>query len=236
MKKRTSKNRTKPEKIYGIIFLVIAAIAFLLGLPTLSAGGWIFLIIGLPCLLLGLRYLKKGKASKDADAPVAPLVDPPPAAPTPQKDAPVGVTYKVAGVSHYEANILSLASRSTEYTLSKRQLIEEGLTDERIWEYDFYPLKVEIVPEPENPLDPNALKVLVDGAHVGYIKSGSCSRMRHLLDTDRILRITAEIGGGRYKYVELVDYTESGKDIYEMEHGSVNFYVHLSVYEKPTDL
>ena len=132
MKKRTSKKRTKTEKIYGIVFLVIAALALLLGLPTLSAGGWIFLIIGLPCLLLGLRYLKKGKTSKDADAPVAPLIDPHPAAPTPQKDVPAGVTYKVAGVTHYEDNILSLASRSTEYTLSKRQLIAEGLIDERI--------------------------------------------------------------------------------------------------------
>lgn len=55
-------------KVFAIIFLVLAAVSLLIGLPTLSAGGWIFLIIGLPCLLLGLVYLKKGRAPKE-DAP-----------------------------------------------------------------------------------------------------------------------------------------------------------------------
>lgn len=33
--------------------------------------------------------------------------------------------------------------------------------------------KVEIEPEPDNPHDPNALKVLVSGEHVGYVPRGS---------------------------------------------------------------
>ena len=57
----------KKCKVYGVIFLVLAAISLLIGLPTLSAGGWIFLIIGVPCLLLGLSYLKKGRAAKEDD-------------------------------------------------------------------------------------------------------------------------------------------------------------------------
>lgn len=57
----------KKCKVYGVIFLVLAAISLLIGLPTLSFGGWIFLIIGLPCLLLGLFYLKKGSAVKEDD-------------------------------------------------------------------------------------------------------------------------------------------------------------------------
>ena len=58
----------KKCKVFAIIFLILAAIALLIGLPTLSAGGWIFLIIGLPCLILGLVYLKNGRAPKE-DAP-----------------------------------------------------------------------------------------------------------------------------------------------------------------------
>ena len=59
----------KKCKVYGVIFLAIAAISLLIGLPTLSAGGWIFLIICVPCLLLGLSYLKKGMAPKDSESP-----------------------------------------------------------------------------------------------------------------------------------------------------------------------
>lgn len=51
----------RSDKIYGIIFLVLAAAAFLIGLPTLAFGGWIFLLIGVPCLLLGWRYIKLSK-------------------------------------------------------------------------------------------------------------------------------------------------------------------------------
>lgn len=55
----------KKCRVYGIIFLILAVVALLIGLPTLSMGGWIFLIIGVPCLLLGLVYLKKGSAAKE---------------------------------------------------------------------------------------------------------------------------------------------------------------------------
>lgn len=176
------------------------------------------------------------RPAKVEPAPQAPTA-PPVVTPVQQEEKPKphGVTYKVAGVSFYEDNIMSLAMRSSEYTMSKRELIDEGLTDERVWEYEFYPDKVEIVPEPDNPEDPKALKVLVDGVHVGYIKKGSCARMRRLLDGDRIHRIDVEMGGGRYKYVE-TDYTESGKETYTMDRGDVPLYVHLTVYEKPQDI
>lgn len=56
----------KKCKVYGVIFLVLAAVSLLIGLPTFSAGGWFFLIVGVPCLLIGLSYLKKGRALKEA--------------------------------------------------------------------------------------------------------------------------------------------------------------------------
>ena len=178
-------------------------------------------------------FSRPAKVEPTPQVPPAPPVVVPVVATEPQKQGkPAGVTYKVAGVSHYKDNILSMAIKSAEYTLSKRDLIEEGLADERVWEYDFYPDKVEVVPEPDNPEDPKALKVLVDGVHVGYIKAGSCARLRRLMDEDRILRIDVEMGGGRYKCVEMVDYTESGREVYEMDRGDVPLYVHLRVYEK----
>lgn len=57
----------KKCKVFGIIFLIIAAVAILVGLLSFSVGGWIFLIFGLSCLLLGLFYLKKGRAPKDTE-------------------------------------------------------------------------------------------------------------------------------------------------------------------------
>ena len=109
--------------------------------------------------------------------------------------------YKVTGMEHYIDNIIALAVKNDDYRLSKKELIEECLENERIYECDFYFTKVELVPEPDNPYDPNAVKVIVDDVLVGYIKAGSCTHILKVLKEDRIVKIECEIGGGNYKYL-----------------------------------
>lgn len=43
----------------GTALLVVAVLALVIGLPTLQFGGWVFLIIAAPCLLLGLKMIKR---------------------------------------------------------------------------------------------------------------------------------------------------------------------------------
>lgn len=52
-------------KVGGLLMLVVAVVALLLGLISISVGGWVFLLIGAPCLFLGLRWLKKSKPQDD---------------------------------------------------------------------------------------------------------------------------------------------------------------------------
>lgn len=158
----------------------------------------------------------------------------PSAPPAPNKapePVPAPKTYRVAGVTHYQENILSMAITNYDYQLSKRELIDEGLMEKRIYEYDFDPLKAELVPEPDNPQDPKAIKVLVDGLHVGYIKSGSCSHLLKVIREGRIKKIDVEMGGGKYKYLDVVDYKENGDEIYAIDRGDVPLFVHLSITE-----
>lgn len=143
-----------------------------------------------------------------------------------------GKTYKVAGVTHYADNIMSLSLENENYFKSKRALIDEGLIDERVWQYEFYPEKVELIPEPENPEDPKAIKVIVDDEHVGYIKRGSCSHIHKLLKEDCITGISCTIGGGPYKYISEEYDDEKDKDVYILEKGETQLFVHLQIAEK----
>lgn len=136
-------------------------------------------------------------------------------------------TYKIAGVSHYLDNILSLKSENFDYDLSKKELINEGYENERVYQYIFYVIKTELIPEPDNPHDPKAIKVIVDGVHVGYIKSGSCAHVHKLLRENRIRKIDVKIGGGKYKYI---GYDED-EDKYYLEKDDIPFFVHLSILE-----
>lgn len=168
--------------------------------------------------------------------PMPPVKPPAPAAPAPV--APAGPTaaekkYKVTGLQYYMDNLITLAHENYEYDLSKRELIDDGLTEQRVYQYEFYPHKTELVPEPDNPNDPKAIKVVVNDQHIGYIKAGSCGHLLRVIREGRIVKIDCDIGGGRYKYLSLDDYTESGKEIYTLEKDEAPFYVHLKITEKP---
>ena len=137
-------------------------------------------------------------------------------------------THKVAGVSFRQGAIMSIAEENADYSMTKRKLIAEDLTDEWIYEYEFYPHQVELVPEPDNPKDSKAIKVVVDRQHIGYIKAGSCAHIHNLIKDDKILKLTCEIKGGRRKMVQ-EDVDEWGKSSYSVETDSIPFYATLSI-------
>lgn len=140
--------------------------------------------------------------------------------------------YRVAGVTHYEENILSLGEENPDYDSSKSELVDCGLIRERVYKYIFHPQSVELQPEPDNPNDPNAVKVIVDGEHVGYIKAGSCAHIKKVLARDGIARIKCEIGGGPYKRVDEDYDDETEKETYTLEKDSSPLFVHLKITEK----
>lgn len=147
-----------------------------------------------------------------------------------ESDTPSSIakTYNVTGIQHYMDNILSLSYDNPDYEMSKREIIDSGMTDEKIWKYGFYGKNAEVIPEPDNPYDPKAIKVIIDGKHVGYIKSGACPHLLKVINENRVRRILCSIGGGRYKEV----YEDEYNDSFEIEHGEKNYFVKLTVYEE----
>lgn len=138
-------------------------------------------------------------------------------------------THKVAGVSFRQDALRALGKKNPDFKKTKQQLQAEGLTDTWIYEYTFAPEKVELIPEPELPDHPNAIKVVVDGQHIGYIKSGSSAHVHKLIDADRIQQLACFIGGGKSKTVTL---DEDGER-YIVETNEIGFYARLTVVTKP---
>lgn len=134
-------------------------------------------------------------------------------------------TLHITGTSHYMDNILDLASENYLYDYSKKELMENGLEDEKIYQYEFYPSKVELVADPENQYDSNAIKVLIDDVHVGYVKSGSCTHVKKLLNSGRITAIDAKIYGGAYK---LLWEDDDGKYQIERNHTPIKINVKIT--------
>ena len=110
------------------------------------------------------------------------------------------LTVKVVGTEYRDIErIKTLGTINEDFSLDKKGLFKkypEGCT---VSEYDFPKCVAEFEFEPTNEHDPNAIKVLIKGIHVGYVKKGSCARIRNLINQDKIKSISATIKGGNYK-------------------------------------
>nr|DAH33234.1 MAG TPA: hypothetical protein [Caudoviricetes sp.] len=191
--------------------------------------------IGLICLVVGLfvalKVGLKGMKPKPKQAPTQPISTPePPKPPAPAKsDENI---FPVAGVSFREDAIIKLARKNSNYSLSKSDIIDMGMTDKEIFRYRWGTRPAELVPEPDNPHDSNAVKVMVDGVHIGYIKAVSCEHVLQLLEDDRIRRVTCEIGGGPYKEVsEDFDY-KTLDSTYSLDRGEYPIWAKVKITEK----
>lgn len=112
------------------------------------------------------------------------------------------ITVKVTGTKYRNiSEIESLGKKNPYYSLTRAQLIKKFPEGEKIDEFIYpkYPAAFEF--EPTNEYDPNAIKVLIKNVHVGYVKKGSCSRIRNLITNDKIISITAKISSKNTKYL-----------------------------------
>lgn len=230
------------KKILKFLIQVLGILLIALGLPFFPTGGFILVVLGVLCFRVDKPRKKKVKIKKVVEIPqpqkiitsqIAPITPPQPiTTPTADKsknDTEYKIeTHKVAGVSYRVDEIASLGLENEDYNYSKKELIELGYEGERIYQYEFYPTKTELIPEPDNPHDPNAVKVIVDNVHVGYIKSGSCRHILNLLKNNRITKIDCEIGGGKYKSLEYDLY----EDKYNLEKSESQIFVHLKLSVK----
>lgn len=141
--------------------------------------------------------------------------------------------HKVAGVSFRQDALKALGKKNPDFAKTKQQLQKEGLTDKWVYEYTFAPEKVELIHEPDNPYSENgkAVKVVVDGQHIGYIKSGSSAHVLKLVQEDRIQGIDCFIGGGKSKIVTRNE--DTGR--YILESDEIVIYAHLTITAKPAE-
>ena len=102
----------------------------------------------------------------------------------------------LTGLNRFRQDADALAAHNELYDLTQKELIDQGLVDERIYE-NIYSAE-EVVLEPD---ENDMIRVLADGIQIGYVKKTSCARVRKLLEDQAVLSITLQMHGGNYKIV-----------------------------------
>lgn len=168
---------------------------------------------------------------RDTTAPIEPLV----MEQTNEDEQYTVETHHVTGMRNYLDNFRKIATQNYFYNAGKNDLVELDMVNEKIWEYEYSDRNPQLVPEPDNEFDKNAIKVIVDGQHIGYIKKGSCAHLLKVINEGRLISIKCQIGGGRYKYLTLdeddsygID-DEDDEETYTLEKDSAPYFVILNI-------
>ena len=104
--------------------------------------------------------------------------------------------------------------------MTKKEIVDAYMTDESIYKYTFSIDDVQLEPEPDNPRDPNAIKVLVDGVQLGYVPADKTGKVKSLLEKEQIHAITSAFYGGPYKIIHEDFDPEREKEVYTIEKDS----------------
>ena len=132
-------------------------------------------------------------------------------------------TYRVSDLR--KDAIEKLARRNPDYDLNQETLVQKELCNQKIWRFSFVPgKKVELVPEPDHPRDPYAVKVLLDGMHIGYIKAQVRKELLKKLEEEPGTCLEALIRGGPYRV-----YYEEYDGSYTMEQEDRPYFITLGL-------
>ncbi len=142
--------------------------------------------------------------------------------------APKNITFEVAGMSYYPDSVNALIKELRKSTPPEKRW--SGYTDKAILRIGDYRRHYEIpyqehiegcelVREPQNKHDPNAVKVIINNLHVGYVPADIAKQVGEMIR--RKPTITWIITGGRYKQLD--------SDTNEVLTMSANYYIKIII-------
>lgn len=112
---------------------------------------------------------------------------------------PDGMSFFVTGVEYRMDNLILLATEQKRFKMPVEKLTD--VDGKKLFRYYFKNEPVELIPEPTNPHDPDAIKVQIAGQHIGYVPRTDTKMVKMFLDAG-VSKLSAIISGGEYKIVK----------------------------------
>ncbi len=193
-------------KVFKILCLIIGAAIVLLGGLVVSAGeasaGTFMIVFGV--LFFWFAFLLNKRGTRKAGNKMKRSAPEPDSAKNPLK-------FEIYGLFNRVEDFIALADENKNYKLPDEEFLEKYSSGRPVYRYWFNNIHmVELVPEPDNPKDPNAIKVVLEGVHVGYVPRDLCIAVAEKLQEGYRPRVKAS--GGPYKYAKNGRVNQSRKE------------------------
>ena len=110
-------------------------------------------------------------------------------------------TFEIPGAYYHRTSIAKVATPNPDWRKNCKSLIKAGKANQKIYRFDRTTKTAELVEEPNNPHDKNAVMVIVDGEKIGYIGADANLHVKSILKSKTVKSISATITGGEYKTI-----------------------------------
>lgn len=110
-------------------------------------------------------------------------------------------TFEIPGAFYHRTSIAKVANPNPDWRKSCKSLIKEGKANRKIYRFERTTKTAELVEEPSNSHDPNAVMVTVEGEKVGYISADEALHVKEIMRQHCLKSVTAVITGGEYKTI-----------------------------------
>lgn len=94
-----------------------------------------------------------------------------------------------------------IMNKRREYSFKPETLLKNNRANQRIYKYYYTEIPAELVLEPTNKHDTNAVKVVVKGEKIGYIPADMTKEVRNIIGNYHLISVIATLTGGGYKIV-----------------------------------
>lgn len=110
-------------------------------------------------------------------------------------------TFEIPGAYYHRTSIAKVANPNPDWKKTCKSLIKAGKANQKIYRFERTTKTAELVEEPNNPHDKNAVMVIVDGEKIGYIGADENLHVKSILKSKTVKSISATITGGEYKTI-----------------------------------
>jgi len=110
-------------------------------------------------------------------------------------------TFEIPGAYYHRTSIAKVANPNPDWGKTCKSLIKAGKVNQKIYRFERTTKTAELVEEPNNPHDENAVMVIVDGEKIGYIGADEALHVKEIMRQHCLKSVTAVITGGEYKTI-----------------------------------
>lgn len=121
------------------------------------------------------------------------------AIPSQPTQLPYSFKFNVVGINYRIDDVMKLATPMKKWFMSNDQIAQKYGT-KPIYRYYFTNEPIQLIPDPNNPHDSNAIMVLINNIHVGYVPKENCILVKSMLNSNQY-NISAKFSGGEYKII-----------------------------------